>query len=81
MRSWRNCRIWYCNPPVRKKKGLSAYADYLKTAVIKESLRMGNGVVAPLPRFTPEPGVVISGELIPAGVNYYSPPFFLFLIS
>ncbi|KAG7092862.1 hypothetical protein E1B28_009175 [Marasmius oreades] len=39
------------------------------TAVIKESLRLGHGVVTPMPRIVPETGSVITGYHVPAGTS------------
>lgn len=41
-----------------------------KTAVIKESLRFGHGVVSPLPRVTQE-DTIVGGRLVPAGVRMH----------
>ena len=44
-------------------------ADEVKSAIIREGLRLSHGTPGRLPRIVPSSGVVLCGHQIPAGVR------------
>ncbi|ESK87846.1 benzoate 4-monooxygenase cytochrome p450 [Moniliophthora roreri MCA 2997] len=67
--------VW---PDVESPVGLTVLEKlpYL-TAVIKESLRLGHGVVSPLPRAVGASNAIIDGLVVPAGTIIEMSPVFL----